>query len=315
MDGLQESFDYLSSVSLQDLDNLIGSSSCLYSVGYSSPNIGTPHLKPSAINVGDADAWSFTTAETLWKGGDSYTTIPRSLGGVETAFNSVMGNASAEDLIWDGRGVHSEGSRISKKQEDCFSDGSEGWIAERTKETKNLVSERKRRKKLNERLYALRSLVPYITKMDKASIIADAIKYIEDLQKQVRDIEAEIAGHCPTNECSSNSSCMTSATADVDDCHIPKTNIPTPIALHTDISKIEERTFHIRILCKKEPRVLLQLTKALESVKLLDVQSSNVTCIDGNIIQTLIAKSKEVKEDALKHAIMDAAVNYGFCKS
>ncbi|KAI8001013.1 Ubiquitin domain-containing protein DSK2a [Camellia lanceoleosa] len=47
-------------------------------------------------------------------------------------------------------------------------------------------------KKLNDRLFALRAVVPKISKMDKASIIKDAIDYIQELHEQERRIQADL---------------------------------------------------------------------------------------------------------------------------
>ncbi|KAM2672379.1 hypothetical protein EV1_008081 [Malus domestica] len=54
----------------------------------------------------------------------------------------------------------------------------------------HVLAERRRREKLNERFIILRSLVPFVTKMDKASILGDTIEYVKQLRNKIQDLEA-----------------------------------------------------------------------------------------------------------------------------
>lgn len=55
----------------------------------------------------------------------------------------------------------------------------------------HVEAERQRREKLNKRFCALRAIVPNISKMDKASILEDAVTHITDLKKKLEKMEAE----------------------------------------------------------------------------------------------------------------------------
>lgn len=54
----------------------------------------------------------------------------------------------------------------------------------------HVLAERRRREKLNERFIILRSLVPFVTKMDKASILGDTIEYVKQLRRKIQELEA-----------------------------------------------------------------------------------------------------------------------------
>lgn len=53
----------------------------------------------------------------------------------------------------------------------------------------HVLAERRRREKLNERFIILRSLVPFVTKMDKASILGDTIEYVKQLRRRIQELE------------------------------------------------------------------------------------------------------------------------------
>ncbi|XP_023006584.1 transcription factor MYC2-like [Cucurbita maxima] len=58
--------------------------------------------------------------------------------------------------------------------------------------TNHVEAERQRREKLNKRFYALRSVVPNVSRMDKASLLWDAVSYINALKGKVEEMELEV---------------------------------------------------------------------------------------------------------------------------
>lgn len=63
------------------------------------------------------------------------------------------------------------------------------WVA-----VKNITAEHRRKTKLNNRLYMLHSVVPKISKMDRASILGDVIEYLKELLEHINDLHTKLEG-------------------------------------------------------------------------------------------------------------------------
>ncbi|XP_011621304.1 transcription factor FER-LIKE IRON DEFICIENCY-INDUCED TRANSCRIPTION FACTOR [Amborella trichopoda] len=143
--------------------------------------------------------------------------------------------------------------------------------------SKTLSSERRRRGTLNERLYALRTLVPNITKMDKASIVGDAVIYVEKLQREARELRKEIAILESTmqreggGQASYNKNTSSSYTIK----HHPKAQSLCRKILQMDVFQVDENGFYVTMICEKSEGVLAATWETLESLSCFYLLSSN----------------------------------------
>ncbi|KAK9697216.1 hypothetical protein RND81_08G022200 [Saponaria officinalis] len=185
--------------------------------------------------------------------------------------------------------------------------------------SKNIVSERNRRKKLNERLFALRAVVPNISKMDKASIIKDAISHIEDLCEQQRELKTEISNlenFISKNSCNS-SPCSIEIDQEMrivpskpnkkkrvdnhknryfDSDHSRRSS--TIDDLEMRVSYVGEKTMVVSMTCSKKEGSLVKLCESFEALK-LKIITAHITAFSGRLLKTVFLQADEREKDDL----------------
>lgn len=182
--------------------------------------------------------------------------------------------------------------------------------------SKNIVSERNRRRKLNERLFALRSVVPNITKMDKASIIKDAIDYIEDLHEQERRIQAEIyelesgkskkiAGYEFDQELPSLLRSKRKKTERYISYDSSASRISPVEVLDLSVTYMGDRTIVVSMACCKRADSMVKLCEVFESLK-LKIITANITAVSGRLLKTVFIEAEQEERDYLKIKIETA---------
>ncbi|KAJ9549773.1 hypothetical protein OSB04_022316 [Centaurea solstitialis] len=167
-------------------------------------------------------------------------------------------------------------------------------------QSKNLVTERNRRLRIKDGLFALRSLVPKISKMDRASIIGDAIEYIKELETNVQELQDELK-RLEDNDSKSHEDEVEVCKPKGEDEH-PPTNGDDLVSVSMD-RKSE--------FAAKKRGGFLRIMETVDSLGLQVVDANVATC-NGRVLNVLRveAKGKDVVAKSLKDSLLHSWLSH-----
>ncbi|KAL3619440.1 Transcription factor myc2 [Castilleja foliolosa] len=162
----------------------------------------------------------------------------------------------------------------------------------------HVEAERQRREKLNQRFYALRAVVPNVSKMDKASLLGDAIAYINELQSKLQDADLdkeELRRQLKDGHNNNNTNSTTPPQANLDVKNVD---------MDIDV-KIIGRDAMIRIQCSKKNHPAAKLMVALRELD-LEVHHASVSVVNDLMIQqaTVKMEGRFFSQDQLRVALV-----------
>ncbi|KAM0019001.1 putative transcription factor bHLH family [Helianthus debilis subsp. tardiflorus] len=173
----------------------------------------------------------------------------------------------------------------------------------------HVEAERQRREKLNQKFYALRAVVPNVSKMDKASLLGDAIAYINDLKLKLQttetdkeELKAQLNGVKKELLTKDSRQSSSSTVSPLEDAKIANAN--TNIKdLDIDVKIIGWEAM-IRVQCNRKNHPASRLMSALKEMD-LDLHHASVSVVNELMMQQATVKmgSRFYTQDQLRIAL------------
>ncbi|CAL0307932.1 unnamed protein product [Lupinus luteus] len=172
----------------------------------------------------------------------------------------------------------------------------------RETQVNHVEAERQRREKLNHRFYALRSEVPNVSKMDKASLLSDAVSFINELKTKINELEK--------NKCSNNKEVKLVMRDRMKNNKIKATTNSTvvnqrgPNNVEVDV-KVVGNDAMVRVQMEKVNHPGARLMGVLRDLN-FQVHHASMCCVNDVMLQDVFIKApnKMRSEEGLKSAIL-----------
>eukprot|EP01018_Ginkgo_biloba_P002155 Gb_13728 [translate_table: standard] len=158
----------------------------------------------------------------------------------------------------------------------------------------HIMAERKRREKLSQRFIALSAVIPGLKKMDKASVLGDAIKYVKQLQDRLKVLEEQP----PKKTLESVVYVKRTQLCIEDDKASSEENLSgedgTARSLSPEIeARVVDKNVLIRIHCEKRKGLLVKSLAELEKLQLAVVNASILSFSETTLDLTFNAQREE----------------------
>ncbi|KAJ0040201.1 hypothetical protein Pint_27802 [Pistacia integerrima] len=167
----------------------------------------------------------------------------------------------------------------------------------------HIMAERKRREKLSQRFIALSAIVPDLKKMDKASVLGDAIRYMKELQERVKVLEEQTKKRTVESVVFVKKSQVSSE----DEISSSDENFDgTPDAALPEIeARASDKDVLIRINFEKQKGFLPKILTEIENLHLSIVNSSVLPFGNSTLDITIIAQKNEEFSMTMKDLVKD----------
>nr|WDQ29614.1 transcription factor MYC5 [Santalum album] len=157
----------------------------------------------------------------------------------------------------------------------------------------HVEAERQRREKLNHRFYALRAVVPNVSRMDKASLLADAVSYISELKAKVEDLESQLPHPAKkpkrtATETVENQSTITSTASVEQAARGAAATTTSSVALEVEV-KIVGPEAMIRVQSENVNSPSARLMNALRDLE-FQLHHGSMSCVNDLMLQDVVVQ-------------------------
>ncbi|KAJ8765704.1 hypothetical protein K2173_014826 [Erythroxylum novogranatense] len=166
----------------------------------------------------------------------------------------------------------------------------------------HIMAERKRREKINQRFIALSSIVPGLKKMDKASVLGDAVKYVKQLQERVKELEEQTQKQTVESVVLVRKSQL-SADDESSSCDDSNSGGRFNSALPEIEATVSDKDLLIRIHCEKRNSVLAKILNEMENLHVSIVTTSVLPFGNSTLHITIVARMDDEETMTVKDLV------------